>query len=145
MKTHVTFTQKQTVRSFGILMTFLLTFMVWIPVSAQTAKMAAKEVAQEDKIIKGLITNEEGPLEKASIVLKGTETGTTTDAKGEFTFPKLLKTGDVLLVSYLGYETQEVKIKDTATFIRLQLTEDLIEFTGALNSNKPYKSKRSKE
>ena len=145
MKTQVTTTRKRTLKAFGFLMTLLLVSMVWIPVTAQTPKVAPTTVAQEGKTIKGIISNDDGPLESASIVLKGSASGTTSDAKGEFTFPKLLKTGDVLLITYLGYETQEVKIKDATTFLRLQLTEDLIEFTGALNSDTPYKSKRSKE
>lgn len=144
MKTQVTITRKR-ISNIGFLMTLLLIFMIGNSVVAQTSKTAASEVAQEGKIIKGIITDEKGPLESASIVLKGTSVGTTTDAKGEFTFPKLLKTGDILLITYLGYGTQESKIKDATTFLRLQLSEDLIEFTGALNTDTPYKSKRSKE
>lgn len=145
MKTQVTITRKGNLKSIGFLMILLLTFMVWNPVVAQTSKIAASETAQEGKTIKGVITNENGPLESASIVLKGTSVGTTTDAKGEFTFPKLLKTGDVLLITYIGYETQEAKIKENTSVLRLQLSEELVEFTGALNNDKPYKSKRSKE
>ena len=144
MKTQVTITRK-TISTIGILMTLLLTFMIGNSVVAQTSKTTTSEVAQEGKTIKGIITNEKGPLESASIVLKGTSVGTTTDAKGEFTFPKLLKTGDILLITYLGYETQEAKIKDNSNFLRLELNEDLIEFTGALNTDTPYKSKRTKE
>ncbi len=145
MKTQATHTQKTTLKTFGLIIILLLAFVASNSVSAQTAKVTSSDVSQEGKTIKGVITNESGPLESASIVLKGSANGTTTDAKGEFTFPKLLKTGDILLITYLGYESQEVKIKDTTSFLKLQLTEELIEFTGALNSNKPYKSKRTKE
>ncbi|MEZ4792176.1 MAG: carboxypeptidase-like regulatory domain-containing protein [Gelidibacter sp.] len=145
MKTQATLTQKRTFNTMGVLMTLLFASLALSPVHAQTEKVASTEVSQEGRTIKGIISNAEGPLESASIVLKGTSTGTTTDAKGEFTFPKPLHTGDVLLISYLGYETQTVPIKDSTTFIRLQLTEDLIEFIGALNTDTPYKSKHSKE
>lgn len=101
--------------------------------------------AQQERTIRGVITNSEGPLESASIILKGTQVGTTTNAKGEFTFPKPLKTGDVLLITYLGFEPQNVTIKDNTTVLRLQLTEDLVEFIGALNTDTPYKSKRPKD
>ncbi len=119
-------------KTLGFIMTLMLVTFTFNTVNAQ------------EKTIKGVISNEAGPLESASIILKGTKTGTTSDSKGEFTFPKPLKTDDVLLISFLGYETLEVKIKDDSTFLRLVLTEDLVEFAGALATDKPYKTKRKK-
>lgn len=124
-------------------MIFMLASLAYSPVYGQSQKVSAKDMAQEGKTIKGIVSDDKGPLESASVILKGTNIGTTTNAKGEFTFPKPLNTGDVLLVSFLGYETINVKIKDDTTFLRLTMTEDLLEFVGALNSDKPYKSKRS--
>ena len=46
------------------------------------------------------------------------------------------------MFSYLGYETQKVEIKDDTTFINLKLTIDSVTMIGALDSGKPYKSKR---
>lgn len=138
MKTLLTITRKI---SLGFLLTLIATFAL-CPVQAQTGKVGSNEVAQNERIIKGLISDDSGPLENVNILLKNTKIGTSTDSKGEFTFPISLKTGDVLLISYLGYETQEVTIRDDNNFLRMALTEDLIEFSGALNSNKPYKSKR---
>lgn len=134
MKTHVTSTGIGTLKTIGFLMIFMLASLAYSPVYGQS---------QEGKTIKGIVSNNEGPLESASVILKGTNIGTTTNAKGEFTFPKPLNNGDVLLVSFLGYETINVKIKDDTTFLRLTMTEDLLEFVGALNTDKPYKSKRS--
>ncbi len=145
MKTHVTPTQTHTLKTFSLVVAILLISMVWNNVNAQTPKVASTTVAQEGRTIKGIISNDQGPLESASVVLKGTSKGTSTNAKGEFTFPKPLNTGDVLVITFLGFETQEVTIKDNLNFLKLALTEDLIEFTGALNSDNPYKSKRSKE
>ncbi len=143
MKTQLTFTQKKTFSVLGLFIALMFVSSSLTPVHAQTDKVTSAENRQNERTIKGIINSENGPLESASIILKGTEIGTTTNDKGEFTFPKPLKTGDILLVSYLGYETQEVKIKDNTTFLRLVLTEDLLEFVGALNTDKPYKSKRS--
>ncbi|HLT33087.1 MAG TPA: carboxypeptidase-like regulatory domain-containing protein [Aquaticitalea sp.] len=134
MKTQVTRTENKTIFKFGLATIFLLAFIVVNPV-----------FAQQGRTIKGVITNSDGPLESASVVLKGTKIGTSTNAKGEFTFPQPLNTGDVLQISYLGFEPQNVTIKANTDVLRLELTEDLVEFVGALNSNKPYKSKRSKE
>lgn len=139
MKTLLTITRKT---SLGIFLTLMATFAL-SPVQAQTGNVGSSDVAQNERTIKGIISDESGPLENVNILLKSTEIGTSTNSKGEFTFPKLLKTGDVLLISYLGYETQETTIRDNINFLNLVLTEDLIEFSGALNSDKPYKTKRS--
>ena len=113
------------------------------PVYAQD-QTSSTETTQDGRVIKGIISDDSGPVEGATVILKGTKTGTSSNEKGEFTFPKPLKSGDVLLISYLGYKNQELKIDDSTNRLEIMLTEDLIEFTGALNSNKPYKSKRSK-
>jgi TonB-linked SusC/RagA family outer membrane protein len=66
--------------------------------------------AQTDKSIKGKITDISGtPLPGASIVEKGTTNGTTSDFDGNFSI-KLKSEGSILLVSYLGYISKEVKI-----------------------------------
>lgn len=119
-------------------------FMVLFIASVAFNQVQAQQDAKE-RIVKGVVSTAEGPLEGAGVLLKGTAIGTTTNDKGEFTFPQPLKTGDVLLVSYLGYQTANYTIEDGTTFVRLMLAEDVIDFVGAPNSDKPYKSKRSKE
>lgn len=141
MKTQLILKQKETFRTFSLLMAFAFGLFAFTSVQAQSNSSANS--TQNERTIKGVIKSETGPLESASIILKGTNTGTTSDKNGEFKFPQPLKTGDILLVSYLGFETQEVKIKENMSFLNIVLTEDLLEFVGALNSDKPYKSKRS--
>ena len=97
-----------------------------------------------ERTISGLVANEDGPLPGVNITLQGERTGVTTDTKGEFTFPVKLKTGDVLIFSYLGYETQKITIKADTSYIKLELTPDMIEMIGDLDTNTPYKSKRKK-
>lgn len=146
MKTQVKLSRNKTLNALGFFIALIIASFTFTPANAQNEKATTTENAQNERIIKGIVSSATyGPLESASIVLKGTSTGTTTDSKGEFTFPKPLKTGDVLLISYLGFETQEKQIKDDTTFLKLTLTEDLIEFVGALNAEKPYKSKRSNQ
>ncbi|WP_298418741.1 carboxypeptidase-like regulatory domain-containing protein [uncultured Kordia sp.] len=99
--------------------------------------------SQKGKTIKGIVSNESGPILGANVILKDTNMGVVTNEKGEFTFPTALKTGDVLVISFIGYKTKEFKIKDTTTFIKLTIYEEVFEFTGAPNSNKRYKSKRN--
>lgn len=47
------------------------------------------------------------PAIGANVVVKGTTQGVSSDLKGMFAIP--VKTGDVLVFSYLGYKSQEVK------------------------------------
>ena len=69
---------------------------------------------------KGLISDENGPLKDVNVRKKGTRNGVVTNEKGEFTFPEKLKTGDVLLISFIGFETQEYIIgAETENFIKL--------------------------
>lgn len=143
MKTQ--FTKNRTLNSLSVFVTLIFASLAFAPAYAQTKTVSSTEIAQNERTIKGVISDADGPLESASVILKGTNTGTTTNSKGEFTFPKPLNTGDVLLISYLGFETQEAVIKENTTFLRLTLTSDVVEFVGALNTDKPYKSKRSKD
>ncbi|OUR94267.1 hypothetical protein A9Q87_01065 [Flavobacteriales bacterium 34_180_T64] len=143
MKTQLSHTQNKALGTITYVIILVITAFAFNPMYGQSQNAATTQTLQNERTIKGIISNEDGPLESASIILKGTKTGTVTNNKGEFTFPQALKTGDILLISYLGYETIKVKIKDDTSFIRLMLSEDLIEFVGALNTDKPYKSKRS--
>ena len=137
MKTQ-TATQNKAFKTFGFALVLMMTLFSFNTTFAQT-KEATKE-----RTIKGLVSNEDGPLPGANITLDGTRVGAVTDDDGKFTFPKKLKTGDVLVFSYLGYETQKVSITDKTSFITLELTPDMVEMIGAVDTNKPYKSKRKK-
>ncbi|SMG26096.1 TonB-dependent receptor [Arenibacter troitsensis] len=87
--------------------------------------------------ITGSVLDEEGtPLPGASIVIKGTTTGTTTDFDGNFTIE--VSMGDILVVSYIGFETLEVTVNNTVMNIRLTsgvaLSEVII--VGSRNPNR---------
>ncbi len=45
-----------------------------------------------------------------NVLLRGTTHGTTSDVTGYFRFPVRLKKGDVLVVSFIGYMTEEYKV-----------------------------------
>ncbi len=137
MKTQ-TVTQNKAFKAFGFALVLMMTLFSFNTTFAQTNE------ATQERTIKGLVSNEDGPLPGANITLDGTRVGAVTDDDGKFTFPKKLKTGDVLIFSYLGYETQKVSITDKTSFISLELTPDMVEMIGAVDTNKPYKSKRKK-
>lgn len=140
MKTQLSLTRKKKMNVFGFVLALLITTVTYNPVYGQ-----AETNSQNERTVKGVISDANGPLESVNVILKGSNTGIVTNEKGEFTFPKPLKAGDILLVSYLGYKTQEVVIRENTTLIKITLEEDLFEFVGALDTNKPYKSKRSKK
>lgn len=60
------------------------------------------------------------PLLGASVIIKGTNVGTTTDLDGKFIV--LAKPTDVLVISYLGYLTQEVPVSENLV---VTLVEDV--------------------
>lgn len=137
MKTHF-LSQRLSFKSFGFIAILMVAMLALNPSYGQV------ETASTERTIKGIVSDDNGPLADVNVIQKGTRNGTVTNAKGEFTFPVKLKTGAVLVFSYLGYETQEVLIEADTKLIRLELNEDLVEIIGALDSNKPYKSKRKK-
>lgn len=60
--------------------------------------------------IKGIVTESSGSgLPGVNIIIKGTTTGTTTDFDGNYTLSKV-KPGDILVFSYVGFNTKEVKV-----------------------------------
>lgn len=59
----------------------------------------------------------------ASIIVKGTTTGTSSDINGDFQL-SLPEGAEVLVVSYIGYQTQEIEIGSQSTF-NIALEEDL--------------------
>lgn len=82
----------------------------------------------QHKEVKGLVTNGSGlPLPGASIVEKGTLNGTETDFDGKFALE--VNSGNaILIVSYLGFKTQEVSLSGRTDF-----TITLIEDAAALD------------
>lgn len=82
-------------------------------------------------VVRGKVICEDDKVEAigASVILKGTKLGTGTDIDGNFAIrvPK----GSKLVISYIGYETQEYEVKATTAnegvVIALKLKDDLKE------------------
>lgn len=76
----------------------------------------------QDVTISGTVSDAQGPLPGASVVVKGTTNGAQTDFDGNFTLN--VSGADVTLVaSYIGYATKEVSLEGQ-TNIDIQLEED---------------------
>ena len=72
--------------------------------------------------VSGIVLDEFGePMIGVSVLVKGTTTGIITDVDGNFTVSA--KNGDVLLVKYLGYKDQEIKITGNGR-LKITLQED---------------------
>ena len=78
--------------------------------------------SQITKEIVGVVTDERGePIVGANVVEKGTSNGTITDLEGKFSLTVSEKS--VLIVSYIGYNTQDVTVT-SKTVYNIQLEED---------------------
>ena len=73
---------------------FLFAFMLSVGIFAQT--------------VTGVVTSDDGPLPGATVLVQGTNDFATTDFDGNFSIEAAQ--GDILIVSFVGYETQEVAV-----------------------------------
>jgi len=71
--------------------------------------------------IHGIVRDENGnPLENASVIIKGTNRGATTDNAGNFTI-SVPNAQTVLIISFTGYKNQEILVGNRTT-ININLT-----------------------
>lgn len=65
-------------------------------------------------VIKGTVKDEKGiTLPGVTVVIKGTKTGTQTNASGQYSISA--KAGDVLVFSFIGYQNKEVTVGTEST------------------------------
>ena len=77
---------------------------------------------QKGKVLKGAVKDQSGePVIGANVVVKGTTNGTVTDVDGNFTLE--VSNTDVLLVSFIGYMTREIPVKER-NILNINLIED---------------------
>ena len=89
--------------------------------------------------VNGTVSSEDGPLPGATVQVKGTDNGTSTDFDGNYSIEA--SSGDVLIVSFVGFATVEVPVGNQDQInVNLTLDSELEEVvvTG-------YGSQRSKE
>ena len=80
-----------------------------------------QNVQQATKKITGTVVDAQGPVIGASVMEKGTTNGTVTDFDGNFTLN--VNPGATIVISYIGYETQEIKVGNQSN-INITLSED---------------------
>ncbi len=79
----------------------------------------------QDLSIKGKVQSADGFLPGASILIKGTSRGSTTDANGDFTLTTPVNA--TLVVSFIGYKTAEIPVGSKTVF-DIMLESDATQF-----------------
>ena len=87
-----------------------LCFLGMAPVQQASAATESVASVQQTKQATGYVADSQGPLIGATVMEKGTNNGTVTDFNGFFTLN--VKPGATIVVSYVGYVSQEIKAGD---------------------------------
>ncbi|MBX9807693.1 MAG: SusC/RagA family TonB-linked outer membrane protein [Flavobacteriaceae bacterium] len=84
--------------------------------------MAQISFAQE-RVVSGAVSDNAGlPLPGVSVLVKGTKSGIQTDFDGKYSIKA--SPSQVLIFSYVGMKTQEVKATSTTVNVKMQSTEE---------------------
>ena len=100
---------------------FLTSFCVGIPLPTFAEVNGGMEIYQ-NATVGGIVVDANGePVIGANVMVKGTNNGTITDIDGKFT---LSNAKGVLVVSFIGYKTQEIQINGNERNLNIVLRED---------------------
>lgn len=102
---------------FLFLMGVILSFS---PIQANNSERRNLEITQQFHI-QGTVTDGNNPLAGVSISIKGKPNATVTDYNGHYTLSA--SPDDILVFSYIGYQTQQVSIQGRTT-ININLQEN---------------------
>ena len=85
------------------------------------------QIVSQTKTITGTIIDETGePMIGVSVLVQGTTTGAVTDLDGKFTLE--VPANATLVVSYIGYKTQNVKVGSQNTFaIKMESDNEVLD------------------
>ena len=85
-------------------------------ITEQSTILGKTAIVQEQYTVKGIVLDEDNlPLGGVNVVLKGSTEGASTDFEGKFEFPSKLNVNDVLVFSYVGFESKEYTITQSVT------------------------------
>ena len=106
---------------------FILSLIITATISAQEIKVT------------GIVTDEsKTPLIGATILIKGTQNGSSTDLDGKFVIN--VKTGALLLISYIGYETKTVTVKGINVNVVLNTSGEMLQDVVVIGSRNPTRT-----
>ena len=91
------------------------------PISTVQAAESPLAQPQNGKYVTGTVVDSQGePVLGATVLVKGTTIGTTTDIDGNFSLDP--KGGETLVISFIGYATQEIAARGTG--LKVVLSDD---------------------
>jgi len=160
---HYTYSKPLNIRpGFSLLKAGLISLFVFLAsrpsFAAPTNERAKLEVVQSfdqqeknrpvdlDYLIKGVVKSKDDgqPMPGVNILVKGSTEGTISDANGQFVFPRRLKEGDVLIFSFIGFDTMEYVVrKDANETIELTMGLSYSIMLGEVAVEQVYKPKQS--
>jgi iron complex outermembrane receptor protein len=100
-----------------------------------TLIFTVSSTAQEIKVSGVVSDDSNAPLAGASVLVKGTQNGVSTDFDGKFSIDA--KTGDVLLVSYIGFETQSITVTGSTVNVSLKSSGETLQDVVVIGSRTP--------
>lgn len=106
-----------------------------------TEKSSQQEV--EERVVKGQVCDTDGnPLPGVTVLIKGTTVGVATDMDGRFSTKVPGKNPIVLVCSFVGMKTKEVKYVDGSD-VKITMEEEAVEMEGVVVTGYFTKSKES--
>ena len=103
--------------------TFLEKKSMWLCLLAMLMTFSVFSFQGPEKTLSGTVKDDTGePLPGATLLVKGTNVGTLADEQGVFSL-NVPDNAETLVVSYLGYQTQEVPIGSQFTF-EIEMSSD---------------------
>lgn len=107
--------------------TMLLLLLMLFPVShaAKGPEADNKLSVVQEKVITGIVKDTSGePLIGVNVLIKGTTVGTVTDIDGAFSL-KATEEPIVLVFSYVGYVTQEIKVTELGKALNITMQDNI--------------------
>ena len=83
--------------------------------------MAVMQQSKE-KVVKGVVSDDMGPIAGATVMIKGTTKGMVTDMDGNFTMS--VPIGSTIVISFIGYQDKEIVYKGESK-LEVQMSEDV--------------------
>lgn len=110
--------------SKGILLSAIMVSICWITCPQITWANSSKVQQVQQGTVRGHVVDATGEtIIGANVTVKGTTIGTITDIDGNFTLNNVRK-GQILVVSFIGYKSQEVSVDGSDKPMHIVLRED---------------------
>ncbi len=123
MKENYNFQETHKISLKAVFKLFLMIILlVQFPVLTELNPLIAQTQKQMVSLLGNVLDDTNEPAIGASVIVKGTTTGTITDLSGNFTISA--NVGSTVVISYIGYASQEIKVSAQAKKIFIKLQPD---------------------